>query len=150
MSLKSTLGHVLGLVIGILIPGADAKTVDLTTSIQQEIANLYGQAAADMAEKLKLDTTGMSGPDKVFAIAKALVATAQRDGFKGDVSLLGTVVLDVAQAAYRKTLPTIGTDIVALAHELSSNPLVLVAATLVGEEIDHLTGAATAVAPVAA
>ena len=140
MSLGSTLGHVLGIAIGILIPGADKGTTNLTTSIQQEVARLYGAAAADMAERLKTDTTGMTGPQKVFAIAGAIRDTAKRDGFKGDLDLFETVVLDVAQAAYRKTLPNIGTAIVTLASELSSNPLVLVAARLVGDEADKLAG----------
>lgn len=138
MSLKSSLLHALGVVAGILIPGASASTTDLTHRVQQELADLYGAAAAKMAEELKLDTTGLSGPEKVFAINKALVATALRDGFKGDAKILGHVTLDIAQAAYRKTEPNIDSDIVALATSLTANPLVLVAAELVGNVVQKL------------
>lgn len=133
MSLKSTFLHAIGAIAGILIPGASASTTQLTHSVQQHLADLYGEAARDMAARLKLDTTGMSGPDKVFAITKALVATAQRDGFKGDVKVLGDVCLDIAQAAYRASEPNIGAAIVALASALSANPLVRLAAGLVGD-----------------
>ncbi|WP_242140887.1 hypothetical protein [Sphingomonas sp. TREG-RG-20F-R18-01] len=132
MSIGSTLKHILGFVAGILIPGASQDTTTLTHSVQQHLADLYGAAAAKMAAELKLDTTGMSGPDKVFAITKALVATAQRDGFKGDLTVLGHVAVDIAQSAFRSIEPNIGADIVALASALTANPLVNVAAELVG------------------
>ncbi len=145
MSLKSTLAHVIGVVAGILIPGVSAGTTNLVHSVQQHLADLYGEAARDLAAQLKLDTTGMSGPDKVFTIMKALVATAQRDGFKGDLRVLGTVALDIAQAAYRASEPTLAADIVALASSLAANPLAKVAATLVVAEVEKAIPA-TAVA----
>ena len=126
MSLGSTLSHVLGVVLGVLIPGASKSTTNLTTEVQNELAAVFGEAAADLAEKLKLDTTGMSGADKVFAIKDAMVEAAKAQGFKGDVKLLGTVLLDVAQAAYRKVEPEIGNGIIALAAALTANPLVTV------------------------
>ena len=43
----------------------------------------------------------MTGPQKVFAITERLVATAVSQGFKGDLKVLGEMMLDVAQA-YRK------------------------------------------------
>ena len=141
MSVGSTLKHVLGIVAGILIPGASADTTNLTHSIQQKLADLYGEAARKMAEALKLDTTGMSGPDKIFAITKAIVATARQDGFAGDVMLLETVALDVAQSAYRASEPNIGAAIVALAHALTSNPLINVAAQLVGDVVQKAVDA---------
>lgn len=147
MSIGSTLKKVLGFVAGILIPGASAHTADLTHSIQQEVADLYGKLAADLAEKLKLDTTGMSGPDKVFAIVKALVATAERDGLKGDVQIFGAAVLDVAQAAYRASIPNIEADIVALAASLTTNPIIKTAETLV---VDFLETAHVLPTPAAA
>lgn len=141
MSIGSTLKHVLGFVAGILIPGASEKTTNLTHSIQQHIADLYGPAAAAMAKELKLDTS-LTGARKVFAIRDALVATAKRDGFKGDVKVFGHLALDVAQAAFLKEEPNIGADIVALASALTANPLVLVATNLVSEVVqtaaDHL------------
>lgn len=133
MSIGSTLKHVLGFIAGILIPGASTTTTNLTHSVQQHLADLYGAAAAKMAADLKVDTSGMSGMDKIFAITKALVDTAVRDGFKGDLKVLGDVMLDVAQSAYRSIEPSIGADIVALASALSANPLVVTAATLVGD-----------------
>lgn len=142
MSIGSTLKHVLGIVAGILIPGASRTATDLTHSVQQELADLYGEAAAKMAAELKLDTTSMSGPEKVFAITKAIIATTVRDGFKGDLKILGDVALDVAQAAYRKAEPNFETAIVALATSLSANPLVMVAAELVGGAVQKAADAA--------
>ena len=123
MSLGSTLGHALGIVMGILIPGASKSTTNATAAVQQELADVFGEAAADLAAKLKLDTTGMTGPEKVFAITKAMVDAAKAQGFKGDLKILGDVALDVAQAAYRKAEPEIGAGIVALGTALSANPL---------------------------
>lgn len=147
MSIGSTLKHVLGIVAGILIPGASTSTTDLTHSVQQEIADLFGAAAKDLAAKLALDTTGMSGPDKVFAIVKALVAAAEAQGFKGDLKILGDVVVDVAQAAYRASEPSFGADIIALAAALSANPLVAIGAELVAPVVQ---AAADKTAPAAA
>ena len=148
MSIGSELRSVLGIVLGILIPGTSASTTNLTTTIQNEIAKVYGEAATAMAKELSLDTTGMSGPDKVFAIVKALVATAEANGFKGDLKVFGDVAVDIAQAAYRASEPTFGSDIVALASALTANPLVTVAATLVGQvvqaEADKTVAAAAA------
>jgi hypothetical protein len=101
MRIGSTLKRVLGFVAGILIPGASAEVTDLTHTVQQEIADALGAAAADLAQKLKLDTTGMTGPQKVFAITLALVATAIEQGIKADEAILTAVALDLAQAAYR-------------------------------------------------
>ena len=147
MSIGSELKNVLGIVLGILIPGASKATTNLTTTIQNEIAKVYGEAATAMAKELAVDTTGMSGPDKVFAIVKALVATAQKDGFKGDLKVLGDVAVDIAQAAYRAAEPNFASDIVALASALTANPLVTVAATLVGEVVQ--SAADKAAAPIA-
>jgi hypothetical protein len=141
MSVGSTLKHVLGIIAGILIPGASKDAANLTQSVQQEMANLYGAAARDMAAELKLDTTGMSGPEKVFALTKALVATAERDGFKGDLKILGDVLLDVAQAAYRASEPGFEAAIVALAGELTADPIVLVATQLVGSAVQKAADA---------
>ncbi len=120
------------------IPGASASTTNLTHTVQQELAKLYGAAATDLAKKLAVDI-GMSGPNKVFAITKALVAAAQRDGFKGDLKILGDVALDVAQAAYRAIEPNIGSDTIALASALTANPLVAVAAELVAPAVQRPT-----------
>lgn len=144
MSIGITLKHVLGIVAGILIPGASRTATDLTHSFQPELADLYGAAAAKMADELKLDTTGMSAPEKVFAITKARVATAERDGFKGDLKILGDVALDVAQAAYRKAEPGFETALVTLATSLSANPLVLVAAELVAGVVQKAADAGLA------
>lgn len=149
MSIGSELKHILGIVIGILIPGASAAATNLTTTIQNEIAKVYGEAATAMAKELSLDTTGMSGPDKVFAIVKALLATAEKDGFKGDLKILGDVCVDIAQAAYRASEPTFGSDIVALASALTANPLVTVAAELVGQVVQTAADSASSSAGVA-
>ena len=130
MSIKFALLHAVGVVAGILIPGASSATTDLTHSIQQHIADLYGEAAAKLATELKVDTTGMSGPDKVFAIVKGLVATAVSQGFKGDLVVLGRVVLPVAQAAFLKTEENIGADIVALASAIHAGPALTAVAEL--------------------
>jgi hypothetical protein len=134
MSIGSTLTHALGIVLSILIPGTSTKDADLTHVVQQDLAKLYGVAARDMAQELKLDTTGMSGPDKVFAITKAIVETHVAAGFKGDVQILEAVALDVAQTAYRASLSNFGAAIVALAAGFSTNPIVAVAASLIGSE----------------
>ena len=84
------------------------------------------------------------GSDKVFAIGKGIVATAEKDGFKGDLKILGDVVLDIAQAAYRAIEPNIGSDIVALASALTANPLVSVAAELVSPVVQAKLDAAIA------
>lgn len=131
MSIGSTLKSVFGFIAGILIPGTSSATANLVHSIQQELADLYGQAATELAAKLAVDTTGMSGPDKVFAILKALVATAKRDGFEGDEKILGDTLLDLAQTAYRASLPTIENDVLALAKSLATTPLVKKAEGLV-------------------
>jgi hypothetical protein len=120
ISLSSTLNKVLSFVAGILIPGSSESTTDLTHAIQQELATAFGQAAKDLAEKLALDTTGMSGPDKVFAIVKALVATGEAQGIKADIDSIGAVALDVAQAAYRTTLLNLGSGLIALASLIES------------------------------
>jgi hypothetical protein len=52
MSIGSELKHVLGIVIGIMIPGASAGTTNLTTTVQNELAKVYGAAAKDMATAL--------------------------------------------------------------------------------------------------
>jgi len=148
MSIGSELKNVLGIVLGILIPGASTSATNLTTTIQNELAKVYGTAATAMAAQLKLDTTGMSGPDKVFAIVKALVATAEADGFKGDLTVLGDVMVDLAQAAYRASEPTFGSDIVALASALTANPLVTIAAELVGQVVQKAADATIAAAPI--
>jgi hypothetical protein len=91
----------------------------------------------------------MSGPQKVFAIVDALVATAGKDGFKGDLKVLGTVAVDIAQAAYRAAEPSFSSDIVALASALTANPLVAVAAELVGSVVQSAADATIAPASVA-
>lgn len=136
MSLASTLAHIIGISTGILIPGADAKATSLTHSVQQEVAHVYGAAAVKLAADLKVNST-MTGPEKVFAIKDAIVATAKRDGFKGDLRVFGHVVLDVAQAAFRAAEKDFGSDIMTLATSLSSNPLVAVAAELVAPIVQH-------------
>lgn len=122
MSLKSTILHVLGTVAGILIPGASANAANMTHSIQQHFADLYGEAAADLADKLKVDTT-LSGPEKIFAILKGLIDVAKNQGFKGDEKLLSAVLLDVAQAAYRKAEAIEEPALAALAVGLTGTPL---------------------------
>lgn len=143
MSLKSTLLHVLGAVAGILIPGASASVTNLIHTVQQHLGDLYGAAAVALARELAVDTTGMSGPDKIFAITKAIVATAKADGFSGDLKVLERVALDVAQSAFRAAQPTIEADVIALAAALTSNPLAKVATTLIFERVGTaLIGAA--------
>ena len=136
-SLGKEILNALGIVAGILIPGTSKSTTSLTSTLQQELANWGGQAAKDLASKLALDTT-MTGPAKVFAIAQALVETAVANGIKGDEKILFAVALDVAQAAYRSIVPNIETDIVALASAFTANPLVGVAAELVGSTVQAL------------
>ena len=147
MSIGSTLKHALGIVEGILIPGASAHTTNLVHAVQEELAKLYGEAAAKLAAELQLDTTGMTGEQKLFAIGDAIVATALRDGIKADAKILKDVALDVAQAAYRSIEPNIGSDIIALAAAISANPLVTVAAELVAPVAQN---AADALVPAAA
>jgi len=131
MNVASTLKKVLGFVAGILIPGASADTTDLTAAIQQELADAFGKAATDMAAKLALDTTGMTGAQKVFAITNALVATAESQGIKADVSIVTAVALDVAQAAYRATITNLESGLVALAAAITSAGGLKTVATLV-------------------
>jgi hypothetical protein len=136
MSLGSTLKKVLGFVAGILIPGGSESTTDLTHAIQQELANAFGQAAKELAAKLAVDTTGMSGPDKVFAITKALIATAEAQGVKADINIIGAVALDVAQAAYRATLANLESGLIALASSIESAGGLKVVTTLVIDGIE--------------
>ncbi len=138
MSLGSTLKHVLGLVEGFLIPGADKGTANLTGAVQQELANAFGEAARELAAKLKVDTTGMSGPDKVFAITKAMVEASKAQGFAGDLKILEDVALDVAQAAYRASEPGISAGIVALGATLTTNPLATVGVELLAGYVQQL------------
>lgn len=137
MSLGKDILHVLGVVAGILIPGASKSAANLTHTLQQDVADWGGAAAKDLAQKLSLDPS-LTGAEKVFAIAKALVETARAKGIKADEDLLFAVLLDVAQAAYRATLPNIESGLVALAAAFSANPLVGVAAQLVGAEVEKL------------
>ena len=146
MSIGSTLKKVLGFVAGILIPGASESTTDLTHAIQQELATAFGQAAKELVAKLALDTTGMSGPDKVFAITKALVATAEAQGTKADVSIITAVAVDVAQAAYRATLTNLESGLIALASSIESAGGLKLVTTLVVDGIETLAGTATAAA----
>lgn len=138
MSIASTLKKVLGFVAGILIPGASADTTSLTHAIQQEIADAFGMAATDLAQKLALDTTGMTGSQKVFAIVDALVATAAAQGIKADVAIIEAVALDVAQAAYRATLTNLESGLVALAASITSAGGLKVVTTLVIDGIEAL------------
>jgi hypothetical protein len=136
MSIGSTLKKVLGFVAGILIPGTSEDTTNLTAAIQQELATAFGQAATEMAQKLAVDTTGMSGPDKVFAITKALIATAESQGIKADVSIITAVALDVAQAAYRATLTNFESGLVALASAITSAGGLKTVTTLVVDAVE--------------
>ena len=136
MSIGSTLKKVLGFVAGILIPGTSADTTNLTAAIQQELADAFGQAATELAQKLALDTTGMSGPDKVFAITKALIATAESQGIKADVSIVTAVALDVAQAAYRATITNLESGLVALAAAITSAGGLKTVTTLVVDAVE--------------
>ena len=137
MSLGSTLKHVLGFVAGILISGARVDITNLTHAVQQVIATAYGEAAKKLAAELKLDTTGMTGEQKVFAIVERLVATGVSQDFKGD---LRAVCLDVAQATYRASEPEISSSIAALAAALHAGPALTevaeVAPLLVQEAVD--------------
>jgi len=137
MSIGKDILRVLGIIAGIFIPGSSKDATNLTHTIQQEVADWAGVAAKDLASKLALDPT-LTGAEKIFAITKALVETAIDKGVKADADLLFAVLLDVAQAAYRATLPNFTNDIVALAAAFSSNPLVGVAAELVGETVTGL------------
>ena len=138
MSIGSTLKKVLGFVAGIRSPGASERTTDLTHATQQELATAFGQAAKELAEKLALDTTGMSGPDKVFAIVKALVATAEAQGIKADVNIITAVAVDVAQAAYRATLTNLECGLIALASSIESAGGLKLVTTLVIDGIEAL------------
>jgi hypothetical protein len=144
MSIGSALKKVLGIVVGILIPGASPAVTNLTHTLQQQLADAFGTAAADLAAKLALDTTGMSGPEKVFAITKALIATAEAQGIKADAEIIGAIALDVAQAAYRKTLTNLESGLVALASEISSAGGLKVVSTLVVDGIKTLAAKAAA------
>lgn len=146
MSIGSTLKKVLGFVAGILIPGASESTTDLTHAIQQELATAFGQAAKELAQKLALDTTGMSGPDKVFAITRALIATAEAQGIKADLNIIGAVALDVAQAAFRATLPNLESGLVALASSIQTAGGLKLVTTLVIDGIETLASPAIAAA----
>ncbi|WP_174286526.1 hypothetical protein [Sphingomonas bacterium] len=150
MSVGSTLKHALGFIAGILIPGTSVTAVDAVHEIQQTFANLFGEAATQLAEALKVDTTGLSGPEKVFYIAKALVATAKAQGFKGDEALLETVTLDLAQTAYRNSLPTIEADAVSLLAALHLSPVLTAVATLVLPTIETKLADLVPAAPVPA
>ncbi|WBO21991.1 hypothetical protein [Sphingomonas abietis] len=142
MSIASTLKKALGFIAGILIPGASASTTDLTHAIQQEIADAFGTAATELAQKLALDTTGMTGSQKVFAIVDALVATAVAQGIKADVAIIEAVALDVAQAAYRATLKNLESGLVALAASITSAGGLKVVTTLVVDGIEALAAPA--------
>ena len=151
MSLGSTIGHVLGIVAGFLIPGANKGTANLTAAVQQELADKMGDAATDLAERLKTDTTGMTGMQKVFAISNAMIEEAKSQGFKGDVKILEAVALDVAQAAYRKSIePEIAAGITAIAAALHASPLVMVGVGILAQYVQGLADAALpATAPAA-
>ena len=95
-----------------------------------------------MAQKLRFRKS--HGQLVTVASSEAIIATAERDGFKGDLKILGDVALDVAQAAFRKAEPNFETAIVALATSLSANPLVLVAAELVGGVVQKAADAGVA------
>lgn len=139
--LKFNLLHALGAVFGVLIPGASAQTANDTHSVQQTIAEVFGAAALKMANELKLDTTGMSGPDKCFAIVRALVATAKAQGFKGDLKVLEAAVVDVAAAAYRASEPSFGADILALAAVFHVGPALTSVAELIAPVVQHVADA---------
>ena len=62
----------------------------------------------------------MSGPDKVFAITNALIATAEAQGIKADVSITTAVALDVAQAAYPATIASFESGLIPLAAAITS------------------------------
>lgn len=138
MSLGKDIAKVLGIIVGIFIPGTNKDASNLTHTIQQDVADWAGAAAKDLAAKLALDTSSMSGADKIWAITKALVETAETKGVKADADILFAVLLDVAQAAYRASLPNFETAIVAVAAAFSSNPLVGTIAELVGETVEAL------------
>jgi hypothetical protein len=126
-----------------------ATRTNLTHSIQQNIADWAGAAATKRAAEVKLDTTGMSDPDKEFAIVSGLVKTAEANAFKGDLKIFGDVPVDVAEAAYRASEPNFGADIVALASALTANPLVGIAAEPIYEVVQKAADPAIAPAPVA-
>ena len=142
MSIGSTLKHALGFIAGILIPGASEKAVNAIHAVQQHFAELFGEAATKLAETLKVDTTGMTGPDKVFYIVKALVETAKAQGFKGDLKVLETVLLDLAQTAYRNSLPSIEAEAVSLLTSIHAGPVLTAVGTLVLEAIEKKAEAA--------
>lgn len=98
------------------------------------MGDLYGAAAVALAKELAVDTTGMFGPDKVFAITKVIVAAAKADRFSGDLKVLERVALDVAQSAFRAAQPTVAADVIALAAALRSNPLTKVATVLLADQ----------------
>ena len=148
MSLKTTILHVLGSVAGILIPGASANSANMTHSIQQHFADLYGEAAADIAAKLKVDTT-LSGPQKIFAILGGLVDVTKSQGFKGDEKLLGAVLLDVAQAAYRKAEEIEEPALASLAVGLTGTPLAKIGVDLLLQFVQPKIDALLHIAPAA-
>lgn len=129
-NIMATLRHALGIVSGIHIPGVPTQTATVTHSIQQHLADTYGEAAKALAAKLGA-TPGMTGLEKLGAITTAIVSTAKRDGFKGVEHDLFHAAVSVAQEAFRASLPTIEADTIALASSLSANPLVKLAAELV-------------------
>jgi len=147
MSIISALKHDLGIVEGILIPGASASTTNTTHAIQQQIANAYGTAIKTAVTELAPNTT-LTGPAKAALIVETVAKDIITKGVKAELSTLKAIVLDVVQAAYRAVEPNIGSDIVAVAAAFSANPLVAVGAEVIGSVVQ--AAADKTVAPAAA
>ncbi len=130
MSILNAIKHDLGIVEGILIPGASASTTILTHALQQPIADAYGAAIKAAITKLAPET-GMTGPQKALAIADAVANDIVSKGVKAEVAKLRDVVLDIVQAAYRAVEPSIGSDIMAMASAFHLGPTLTVVAELV-------------------
>lgn len=151
MSIISALKHDLGIVEGILIPGASVSTVNLTHSVQQAIATNYGPAISGAITTLATNAT-LSGPEKSLAIANTVANDIITKGVKAEFKTLRDTVVDIVQAAYRAIEPSIGADIVALASAFHAGPVLTEVAELAGplvqQAVDKLAPAP--VAPAAA
>ena len=142
MHLFSAIKHDLGIVEGILIPGASASTTVTTHAIQQQIANAYGAAITKAVQDLA-PNDNLTGPEKGIAIANAVTHDIIAKGFKAKFEHLRDIVVDVVQAAYRAIEPNIGSLVLGVAAALHAGPslttIAEIAAPLLQAEVDkHL------------
>lgn len=153
MHILSAIKHDLGIIEGILIPGASAATTATTHAIQQQVANAYGAAIGKAVQDLA-PRTDLSGPQKGIVIANAVASDMVAKSFKGELEHLRDIVVDVVQAAYRAVEPNIGSIVLGVASALhlsgALETVVELAAPAFQAGADKLRPAAAAEAPVAA